>query len=54
MDGGLSQIDLLEQRLVKRVVQAGNAIGGAISDDGRLVAVSNYDPGGVKVFERRK
>jgi protein NirF len=34
-----------------RVVQAGNAIGGAISDDGRLVAVSNYEPGGVRVFD---
>ena len=28
----------------------GNAIGGAISQDGSLVAVSNYEPGGVKVF----
>ena len=50
-DGGLSQIDLLEQRLIKRIVQAGNAIGGAISDDGRLIAVSNYDPGGVRAFD---
>jgi len=32
-------------------VQAGNSIGGAISQDGRLVAVSNYTPGGVKVFD---
>ncbi len=49
-DGGLTQIDLLCGRIKKRVVQAGNAIGGAISQDGRLVAVSNYEPGGVKVF----
>ncbi|MCJ8170843.1 cytochrome D1 domain-containing protein [Atopomonas sediminilitoris] len=49
-DGGLSKIDLLEQRLVKRVVQGGNSIGGAISQDGSLIAVSNYEPGGVKVF----
>ncbi|PWB60738.1 MAG: protein nirF, partial [Bradyrhizobiaceae bacterium] len=35
----------------KRVVQGGNAIGGAISDDGSLVAVSNYEPGGVRVFD---
>ena len=49
-DGGLSKIDLLCGRLVKRVVQAGNSIGGAISQDGTLVAVSNYTPGGVKVF----
>ncbi|WP_282610937.1 cytochrome D1 domain-containing protein [Pelagibius sp. Alg239-R121] len=50
-DGGLSKIDLLTQSLVGRVVQSGNAIGGAISDDGRLVAVSNYEPGGVRVFD---
>ncbi len=49
-DGGLSKIDLLCGKLVKRVVQAGNSIGGAISQDGTLVAVSNYTPGGVKVF----
>ncbi len=50
-DGGLSKVDLLARRLVKRVVQSGNSIGGAISQDGRLVAVSNYKPGGVKVFD---
>ncbi|MBA4491814.1 cytochrome D1 domain-containing protein [Paracoccus sp. S1E-3] len=50
-DGGLTKVDLLTRAVVKRVVQAGNSIGGAISDDGRLVAVSNYDPGGVKVFD---
>lgn len=50
-DGGLSQVDLLGAVVVKRVMQAGNAIGGAISDDGTLVAVANYDPGGVRVFD---
>ena len=50
-DGGLSKVDLLQRRLAKRVVQAGNSIGGAISQDGRLIAVSNYDPGGVKIFD---
>lgn len=49
-DGGLTKLDLLAGRIVGRVMQAGNSIGGAISDDGRLVAVSNYKPGGVKVF----
>ncbi|VAW68324.1 Heme d1 biosynthesis protein NirF [hydrothermal vent metagenome] len=49
-DGGLSKIDLLKQKLVKRIMQSGNSIGGAISQDGKLVAVSNYTPGGVKVF----
>lgn len=51
-DGGLTQVDLLTATIVKRIVQAGNAIGGAISDDGTLVAVSNYEPGGVRVFDQ--
>ncbi len=50
-DGGLTKVDLLERRIAKRVVQSGNSIGGAISQDGRLVAVANYEPGGVKVFD---
>lgn len=50
-DGGLTKLDLLNVCLVGRVVQSGNAIGGAISDDGQLVAVSNYEPGGVRVFD---
>jgi protein NirF len=50
-DGGLSKIDILERRIVRRILQAGNSIGGAISQDGRLVAAQNYDPGGVKVFD---
>jgi protein NirF len=50
-DGGLSKVDLLELRIVKRVMQSGNSIGGAISQDGKLVAVANYTPGGVKVFD---
>ncbi len=50
-DGGLTKVDLLGMRIVKRIIQAGNAIGGAISQDGRTIAVSNYSPGGVKVFD---
>lgn len=50
-DGGLTKVDLLTRTVAKRVVQGGNAIGGAISQDGSLVAVSNYVPGGVKVFD---
>ncbi len=49
-DGGLTKVDLLAGRVAKRVLQAGNSIGGAISQNGRLIAVSNYTPGGVKVF----
>ena len=52
-DGGLSKIDLLKGRLEKRVIQAGNSIGGAISQDGQLVAVSNYKPGGVRIFNAK-
>lgn len=50
-DGGLTMIDVLEQRIVERVMQAGNSIGGAISQDGMLIAGANYDPGGVRVFD---
>lgn len=49
-DGGLSKVDLLRGVIERRVIQAGNSIGGAISQDGTLVAVQNYQPGGVKVF----
>lgn len=50
-DGGLTRVDLLAGVIDGRVVQSGNSIGGAISGDGRLVAVSNYEPGGVRVFD---
>ena len=50
-DGGLTKVDLLAGAISKRVLQSGNSIGGAISQDGRLVAVSNYEPGGVRVFD---
>ena len=49
-DGGLSKIDLLKGVVERRVLQAGNSIGGAISQDGALIAAQNYTPGGVKVF----
>jgi protein NirF len=50
-DGGLSKIDLLEARMVKRIIQSGNAIGGSISQDGRIVVAQNYTPGGIKAFD---
>ena len=52
-DGGLTKVDILKREIVKRVIQGGNSIGGAISQDGSLVAVSNYKPGGVKVFDSK-
>lgn len=50
-DGGLTKLDMIAGRIDKRIQQAGNSIGGAISQDGELIAVSNYEPGGVKVFD---
>jgi len=50
-DGGLTKVDLLQARIERRVIQAGNSIGGAISQDGRLVAVANYKPGGIRIFD---
>lgn len=50
-DGGLTKVDLLTGKVVKRVIQSGNAIGGAISQDGRYIAAANYTPGGVKIFD---
>ncbi|NOV32670.1 cytochrome D1 domain-containing protein [Methylomonas sp. ZR1] len=50
-DGGLTKIDLLQDKIEKRIIQAGNSIGGAISQDGKVIAVSNYTPGGVKLFD---
>lgn len=50
-DGGLTKVDLLTRRIERRIIQGGNSIGGAISPDGKLVAVANYEPGGVKVFD---
>nr|ACF98173.1 putative heme D1 biosynthesis protein NirF [uncultured bacterium 2303] len=50
-DGGLTKVDLLERRIAARVMQAGNSIGGAVSQDGRIVAAQNYTPGGIKLFD---
>lgn len=50
-DGGLTKLDLLKDKIDKRILQSGNSIGGAISQDGSLVAVSNYEPGGVRIFD---
>ena len=50
-DGGLSKVDLLSGTLERRIIQAGNSIGGAISQDGRFVAAQNYQPGGVRSFD---
>jgi protein NirF len=49
-DGGLTKVDILKAKIDRRIIQSGNSIGGAISQDGKLVAVSNYEPGGVRIF----
>lgn len=49
-DGALSQVDLLRMRVERRVEQATNSIGGAISQDGRVIAAANYAPPGVRLF----
>lgn len=49
-DGGLTKVDLLQRKIAARTLQAGNSIGGAIVQDGSLVAAQNYEPGGIKVF----
>jgi protein NirF len=50
-DGGLTKVDMLSGAIVKRVMQSGNSIGGAISQDGKIIAAANYTPGGVKFFD---
>lgn len=50
-DGGLTKIDMLAGQVVKRIIQSGNAIGGSISQDGRIVVAQNYKPGGIKAFD---
>ena len=50
-DGALTKVNLLTGRIEARVQQAGNSIGGAISQDGTLVVAQNYQPGGIKVFD---
>lgn len=50
-DGGLTKLDLLSGVIDSRVRQAGNSIGGAISQDSRYVAASNYEPGGIRIFD---
>lgn len=50
-DGGLTRVDLLTQTITHRIIQAGNSIGGSISQDGKIIAAQNYSPGGIKLFD---
>jgi protein NirF len=49
-DGGLTKVDILTHKIVKRIIQSGDSIGGALSTDGTLIGVANYEPGGVRFF----
>ncbi|MFN4266756.1 MAG: cytochrome D1 domain-containing protein [Aquabacterium sp.] len=52
-DGALTKVNLITRQIEARILQAGNSIGGALSQDGRYVAAQNYTPGGVKVFDAK-
>lgn len=52
-DGALTKVNLITRQIEARILQAGNSIGGAMSQDGRYVAAQNYTPGGVKVFDAK-
>jgi len=48
-DGYLSKIDLVELKLVKKLKVGDSAIGLAVSQDNRHIAISNYKPGAVVI-----
>lgn len=52
-DGGLNKIDMLLDGVEKRIIQGGNSIGGAISQNGEIIGVSNYEPASVKFFSAK-
>lgn len=52
-DGGLNKIDMLTDGVEKRIIQGGNSIGGAISQNGEIIGVSNYEPASVKFFSAK-
>ena len=52
-DGGLTKVDLLAARIDARILQAGNSIGGAISQDGRVVAALNSSSHSRRVTKAR-
>ncbi|MDH4099581.1 MAG: protein nirF [Nitrospirota bacterium] len=50
-DGWMSKLDLLSLELVKRVKAGDDSIGGAITQDGKYIAVGNYKPGGITIVD---
>jgi protein NirF len=50
-DGWINKVDILTGKVVAQVKAGDNAIGGAVSQDGKYIAVSNYKPGDIKIVE---
>lgn len=50
-DGWLNKVDLLELRIENRVRVGASTIGLTVTQDGRRVAVSNYDPPDVRIYD---
>ncbi|MEK6813414.1 MAG: cytochrome D1 domain-containing protein [Nitrospirota bacterium] len=50
-DGWLNKVDLLELRIENRVRVGASTIGLTVTQDGRRVAVSNYDPPDIRIYD---
>lgn len=52
-NGMLSQIDLYSLQKVKEVKTSDNSIAAAISQDGKFVAIAEYEPGGITILDAK-
>ena len=50
-NAGVVKIDLHTLRIVKKVSAGRDSVGGVMSQDGRYIALSNYEPGEVKILD---
>ena len=50
-DGWVNKVDLLSGKVVAQTNAGKNSIGGAISQDGKTIAVSNYFPGDIRILD---
>ncbi len=50
-DGWINKIELLTGKVVAQKKAGDNAIGGAISQDGKYIGISNYQPGDIKILD---
>ncbi len=48
---GVTKIDLHTLKIVKKVSAGKDSVGGVMSQDGRYIALSNYEPGEVKILD---